>query len=306
MKELFLTIELPLETKVRLDKYVASLGICSRSQLTSFNMQVYRTHSEDPIRFSTHVKNGDELRLCWEAPELLHIKGEPIELDIYYEDDNIIVLNKPQGLVVHPGSGHHTGTLVQGLMYYLTDLRQQFPEDDIRPGIVHRLDKDTSGLLVTAKNIAALNFMSQQFMDQTVKKQYLAVIKGHIPAQLQYIESFIRRSPKDRKKFESHTSEGRQSYTTVKTLKKWPTHSLVLLQPKTGRTHQLRVHLQSIGCPILGDPIYSRKDSHFPDASLHLHAFSLSFKKPFGEETLSFKTKIPERLADTIRELNQK
>jgi len=290
----------------RLDRYIAeNLGLLSRSQIKARELKAAINGKEAKI--SHTVKNGDTLALVWKEAEPLNIIPENIPLDIIYEDARAVVINKAQGMVVHPGAGNRRGTLANAL-YYRRLERSGFPVTEpgtggLRPGIVHRLDKETSGVIIAAYDDDALAFLAGQFKSRSVRKTYIAIVNGIPKEKKGRIETFIARDPKDRKRF-TIAARGRLALTYYSVIKTWRTHSLVLLRPKTGRTHQLRVHLRYLGHPITGDPLYGVADALFPQASLMLHAKSLAIILP-GEDTQRvFKAPLPERFTAMIRSLN--
>ena len=298
------TVSLPEEESVRADRYLSGLGIMKRSQFESRKLKLFIDGKE--IKLSRKVKNGDTVTAEWEEPDEPDYAPEKMDLDIIFENDTVIVLNKPQGVVVHPGAGNYSGTLVQGLLYYNRALSGEFDGDVLRPGIVHRLDKDTSGLLITAKTAASLEALAEQFRNRTTEKYYLAMIKGRLPSRRGDIESYICRDEKNRKKFRTHESKGKYALTRYEVIEAWDRYSLVRLKLETGRTHQIRVHLQSMGCPVLGDPVYSRKDNLLGDIPLMLHSWKLGIVLPGETEMRQFETPVPERfekLSDRIRSL---
>lgn len=295
-----ITVELPEGEALRADKYISGRGIMSRSQFEVRKLRIYMEGSE--IRLSRKVRNGEFLHITWEEPEEPEYGPEEMDLDIIYEDERVVVLNKPQGMVVHPGNGNYTGTLVQGLLYYNKSLSHSFDGEVLRPGIVHRLDKDTSGLIITAKDTTALEELSLQFRERSTEKYYIALVKGRMPARRGDIETYITRDERNRKKFTVHKSRGKHALTRYEVMKAWDKYTLVRLKLETGRTHQLRVHLLSLGCPILGDPIYARKDNHFPDATLMLHSWKLKIRLPGDEDPREFEVPLPERF-ERMREL---
>jgi 23S rRNA pseudouridine1911/1915/1917 synthase len=291
---------------MRLDRYIAeNLGLLSRSQIKARELKAAINGKEAKI--SHAVKNGDTLELVWKEAEPLNIIPENIPLDIIYEDERAVVINKAQGMVVHPGAGNRRGTLANAL-YYRRLERGGLADDlsgagGLRPGIVHRLDKETSGVIIAAYDDEALAFLAGQFKSRNTKKTYIAIVNGIPKEKKGRIETFIARDPKDRKRF-TITARGRLALTYYSVIKTWRTHSLVLLRPKTGRTHQLRVHLRYLGHPIAGDPLYGFTDALFPQASLMLHAKSLAIILP-GEDTQRiFKAPLPERFTAMIRTLN--
>jgi 23S rRNA pseudouridine1911/1915/1917 synthase len=291
---------------VRLDRYIAeNLRLLSRSQIKARELQAIVNGKEAKI--SRMVKNGDALELSWKEAEPINIIPENIPLDILYEDERAVVINKPPGMVVHPGAGNRRGTLANALYYRkleknkLTEAQGQVP--GLRPGIVHRLDKDTSGVMIAAYDDEALAFLAEQFKSRKAKKTYIAIVRG-IPAEKKgRIETYIARDPKDRKRF-AVTPQGKIAVTRYAVIKTWPAHSLILLRPKTGRTHQLRVHLRYLGHPIAGDPLYGSADPLFPQSSLMLHARSLAIVLPGENTERLFKAPLPDRFTAMIRSLN--
>jgi len=292
-------IEDKLSQHLRLDRYVSeSLRLLSRSQIKVKLLKAKINGKE--VKLSRPVKKGDLLELQWEDAPPLDVIPEDIPLDIIWEDERCIVINKAQGMVVHPGAGNMQGTLVNALLYKKNTAKS----GSNRPGIVHRLDKDTSGLIITAWDDEAHAILSEQFKSRKVKKNYIAIVCG-IPKEVKgCIETFIARDPKNRKRF-TVSANGRQAITFYKVIKKWPNNSLLLLRPKTGRTHQLRVHLRHIGCPILGDPIYGREDMQFPNAAMMLHSKRLAITIPGENEERVFSSAVPQRFLDVMAKLDR-
>lgn len=297
--EQIITIE--TDEKTRIDQYIADEGILSRNQIKSRNLKVFKKGKE--LKLSKKVAGGEELTLIWDDVQEINIEAEDIPLNIIFEDENTLIVNKEQGMVVHPANGHYTGTLVQALLFHVKSLQEDFDGDVERPGIVHRLDKDTSGVIITAKNPDALEFLSSQFRDRTNKKIYLAIVKGCPEKKRGTITSYIKRDPQDRKRFMSFPEEGDGKYaeTDYVVLCSNERYSLVKLTLKTGRTHQIRVHMKSLGTPILGDPIYSRTDREHPDATLMLHSYSLGIVLPGKEEMEEFTAPVPKRMAEFLQ-----
>jgi 23S rRNA pseudouridine1911/1915/1917 synthase len=278
---------------IRLDKYISDkLLIITRSQLKARLAKVLVNGIQ--AKLSKKINPGDELEISITAPPHPDISAEDIKLDIIYEDKNVIVINKPQGMVVHPGSGINSGTLINALLFYVKELKANFNEE-IRPGIVHRLDKDTSGVIITAKNPFAHEYLSTQFRKRKSKKVYLSIVKGQPQYSNYEIDTFISRDPKNRKRFKVSNNTGKRSVTEYEILRAYNNYTFLRMKPKTGRTHQLRVHACSMGCPILGDPIYSRSDARFPEITLMLHAFKLYIKLPGEDNTRLFRAPIPAR-----------
>jgi 23S rRNA pseudouridine1911/1915/1917 synthase len=309
------TVTEDLSGGLRIDRYIAELlGLLTRSQIKARELKV-KVNGKD-VKISRLVKCGDELELSWNEAEPLNIIPENIPLDIVYEDQRVVVINKPHGMVVHPGAGNRRGTLANALYYRRLERTNSelgdFSGAGLRPGIVHRLDKDTSGIMIAAYDDQTLTFLAGQFKSRKTKKSYIAIANG-IPGEKKgRIETCIIRDPKDRKRFAA-SAQGKPALTWYTVLKTWqPCHvqnqgySLILLRPKTGRTHQLRVHLRYLGCPIVGDPLYGFTDPVFPQASLMLHSRSLSITLPGEQKERRFKVPIPERFTEMIRELGSR
>jgi 23S rRNA pseudouridine1911/1915/1917 synthase len=309
------SVDEPVPEGLRLDRYVAEYrGLLSRSQIKSRKL-TGKINGKD-VKLSRIVKAGDRLEVFWAEAEPVRLIPEDLPLDIIYEDARATVINKAQGMVVHPGAGNRRGTLANALLF--RRLRREgfdnpalaFPfknadsdSGGIRPGIVHRLDKDTSGVIITAWDEGALAFLADQFKTRRVKKSYIALIPGRPGEPEGRIETCIARDSRDRKRF-AVSGRGRIAITRYRVLRSWENHSLVLLQPKTGRTHQLRVHLRHLGFPISGDPLYGRADPLFPGSGLMLHARSLTITLPDHAEAQTFRAPLPERFRLFIKKLN--
>jgi len=304
----FLVENLP--SPIRVDKYIAQLDVenFSRSRLKSgLNTITINGHTG---KLSSKVKNGDTIHVEWEDPVPSGIFPENLPLSIIYEDENVTVIDKKQGMVTHPGCGNWTGTLVNALFYHWGEKCQSNFSDNsleqLRPGIVHRIDKDTSGTIITAKNKDAEIWLQRQFKDHRVKKEYIAIVCGHLPARHGSIKTQIMRDPKNRKKFiaTEDTTKGKFSHTVYKCIQVYGQYSLVRLRLKTGRTHQIRVHLKYLGCPILGDPIYGKKDSLFDSATLMLHAKKLTIRLPSSDTFMEFESQTPIRFKKVMQKLH--
>ena len=300
------TVEDPDVAGMRLDVFLADhLRLFSRSQARQrvVTLQV----NGAPARLGKKLKLGDKVSVAFSEPPDSTLVAEDIPLDVLFENDTVIVLDKPQGMVVHPGSGNHSGTLVNALLHHCAGLADGFEAGMPRPGIVHRLDKDTSGVIIVAKNAAAHELLARQFQERRVRKRYVAVVAGRLPAAEGVIETRIARDPKDRKRFACVASGGRQAVTRYRMLRVFPAgtavYGYVLLAPRTGRTHQLRVHMKHLGAPVLGDPLYGRADSRFPRATLMLHARALSLVIPGEQAPRTFVAPLPERFHAVLREL---
>ena len=305
-------VELPAGGGVRLDVYLSEhLGLFSRSQARGRIVEVLVNGAA--ARLARRVRAGDVVRVSYDDPPPLDLQPEHIPLQVIFENADVIVVDKPAGMVVHPGSGNRTGTFLNALLGHCQDLAARFGADDARPGIVHRLDKDTSGILIAAKNPEAHAFLARQFHDRTVRKRYLAMTKG-VPRPAEgSIEDRIARDPRHRKRFTSVATGGRRAVTRYRVLRRFMVpangsveaagYALVLLAPRTGRTHQLRVHMKGIRTPILGDAIYGRTDPRLPDAGLMLHARSLSIVVPGESAPRTFAAPLPERFRQVVLQL---
>ena len=274
----------------RLDKYISEHSDLSRSRvqelLTSGDILV-NSKQEKP---SYKVAIGDKISV--HVPKLvpLNVEPEDIPLDIVYEDNDVIVVNKPQGMVVHPSAGHPNHTLVNALMNHTKELAAS-PEG-FRPGIVHRIDKDTSGVLMIAKNTQARESLESQLAHKTNKRVYLAIVHGNFKEASGTIDAPIARNPKERKKM-AVVESGKAAVTHFKVLEQYPNYALVSCQLETGRTHQIRVHMKYIGHPLAGDPLYGPKKT-LKGHGQFLHAKILGFKQPKTGQWLEFQVEPPE------------
>lgn len=293
-------VDIPDGESIRVDRFVASLGLFTRSQISRRSVRVSDSGGRE-LKASRKVRDGETVTVEWDDPPSSDILPEEIELDILYEDSDTVVINKTQGVVVHPAHGHFHGTLVQGLLYRYTGLENAFEGDRVRPGVVHRLDKDTSGVIVAALNPESLEYLASQFRERTVKKTYLAITRGIMPAPEGDIDAPIGRDPRDRKKYAVRTGRAKEALSRYQVLATTGPYSLVKVRIHTGRTHQIRVHMRSIGCPVLGDPIYSRIDSSYADATLMLHSWKLSINLP-GTGKKRFTAPLPDRFVKFMEE----
>ncbi len=247
--------------------------------------------------------NGDKVTVRIPPSQPGGLEGENIPLDVVFENDDLLILNKPAGMVVHPAAGHDRGTLVNAVLGYEPDLEISGEE---RPGIVHRLDKDTSGLIVVAKNDQSMRWLQEQFKDRHVEKTYLALVDGKPPTPTGRVEAPIGRDPRDRKKMAVVKLEkGREAVSEYKTVESFRKHTLLEFRPFTGRTHQIRVHCAFLGCPIVGDGAYGH---HKPSVDLErhfLHAFRLKITLPGENHPRVFEAPLPRELADVLEQLRQ-
>jgi 23S rRNA pseudouridine1911/1915/1917 synthase len=278
----------------RADSYIAdTLRLFSRSQARKRVMRLLLNGK--PAKLSRRVAPGDLLLVEYRDAPTLELLPEPIPLSVIYEDANVVVVDKPAGMVVHPAAGNPSGTLVNALLYHCSRLGGEFPGEEARPGVVHRLDKGTSGVIITAKNLASREFLAGQFRLRRVGKLYLAIVQGQPPGEAGRIESHLARDRRNRKRFRSLESgiKGKRAVTLYRVLRRKAGHCLLALRPHTGRTHQLRVHLASLGCPIVGDSLYGSRVR----ADLMLHACRLRLRLPGSAVAVIFRSALPARFA---------
>lgn len=249
------------------------------------------------------VQEGDIINITIAEEEEPEIRAENLNLDVLYEDENIAIVNKPQNMVVHPAPGHYSGTLVNGLLFQIKQLSNL--NGEIRPGIVHRLDKGTSGLLVIAKDNESHEYLSKQFKDRTVLREYIALVYGEISIEGDTILAPIGRHPVHRQKM-AVIEGGREAISHYEVLDRFDKYTLVKVRLETGRTHQIRVHLNHINYPIVGDPIYSKGKNEFKLENQFLHASSLGFIHPGTKEFIHFNGEIPEPMKSVLEGLRRK
>lgn len=252
---------------------------------------------------SYKVSEGDKITLEEIEPKEISLKAQDIAVDIIYEDKDIIVVNKPKGLVVHPANGNPDGTLVNAIMAICKGSLSGIG-GEIRPGIVHRLDKDTSGILIIAKNDEAHINLSEQIKNREVKKTYIALVRGFVKENEATINMPIGRSPKDRKKM-AVVKNGKNAITHIKVLERFNNYTLLQVNIETGRTHQIRVHLSEIGYPIVGDYTYSNGKNEFGIVGQCLHAKSLKFRHPITNEEMYLEAELPQYFKDVIKKLEE-
>jgi 23S rRNA pseudouridine1911/1915/1917 synthase len=238
------------------------------------------------------------------APVPSTLKPEVIPLDVIFENKDIMLINKPAGMVVHPSAGHSSGTLVHAALAHAPDIMGVGGEK--RPGVVHRLDKDTSGLILLAKNDSAHNDLQTQFKKREVGKVYLALVDGQPPSSAGRIEASIGRDPGHRKKMKVLSQgKGREAISIFHTLESFPQHTLLEVKPKTGRTHQIRVHLAFLGCPIVGDRDYGQRKPTLPVERMFLHAVTLTFTLPGDNQARTFEAPLPSELETVLGQLRK-
>ncbi len=288
------------EENLRLDKYLAdSMPDYSRSYIQQLIRDGAVFVNQKPVKASYKTKCGDFISVSIPEPERLEIEPEDIPLDIVYEDDSLLVVNKPQGMVVHPAAGHTGGTLVNALMYHCHDSLSAINGVQ-RPGIVHRIDKDTSGLLVVCKTDQVHRNLALQFAEHSIQRIYTAICHGKVK-ESGTVDAPLARDPKDRKKI-TIRPDGRHAVThfePVQELKQ--DFTLIHCKLETGRTHQIRVHMASLRHPILGDPVYGPKKCPFHLEGQLLHAGTLGFVHPATGEWMEFSSELPEHFQKMLR-----
>ncbi|MFR2533721.1 MAG: RluA family pseudouridine synthase [Clostridia bacterium] len=296
----------PKEKNVRIDAYI------SKKEEAISRTMVQKLIQDEKIKINGivpkpayKVQVGDEVYVQIDPPKETTLKAQEIPIEIIYEDEDIIVVNKPKGLVVHPGNGNPDGTLVNAIMAKCKEGLSGIG-GEIRPGIVHRLDKDTSGLLIVAKNDKAHIAMSEQIKDRKVKKTYIALVKGIVAEKEATINMPIGRSTKDRKKM-AVTKNGKEAITHFKVLDRYQrnkhTYSLLEVKIDTGRTHQIRVHMAQIGHPVIGDGVYSNGKNEFEIEGQCLHARKLEFKHPITGKLMQLEAPLPLYFQTLLKQL---
>ncbi|MDV6376781.1 RluA family pseudouridine synthase [Sporosarcina sp. GW1-11] len=284
----------------RIDKALATLQPdWSRTQIQQWVKDEHIQVNNSPVKPNVKVKTGDIISVEQPEPEIYDIVAEDLNLEIVYEDADILVVNKPVGMVVHPSPGHLNGTLVNGLMHEVKDLSGI--NGVMRPGIVHRIDKDTSGLLMVAKNDKAHVSLVNQLVEKSVTRVYTALVHGHIPHDNGTIDAPIGRDKRDRQKM-AVVDDGKHAVTHFKVLERFGEYTLVECRLETGRTHQIRVHMKYINYPLVGDPKYGpRKTIDF--GGQVLHAGTVGFQHPVTDEYMEFTAPLPENYQQLLNDL---
>lgn len=285
----------------------ADVGLALLLDITRSNMQRLledgrAVKGAKVLKANYKLKAGDEIVVTLPEPQPLDAQPENIPLDIIYEDEDVIVVNKARGMVVHPAAGNYSGTLVNALLYHCKNLSGI--NGVIRPGIVHRLDKDTSGIMICAKNDEAHLSLSQQIQAKTARRTYLAVVRGNIKTDSGTIETQIARDKVDRKKMAVVKENGREAITDYEVVERFGKYTLVRCKLRTGRTHQIRVHMEYLGYPLVGDPKYSPMKTPFAIKGQALHSQTLEFTHPRTGERMRFEAPLPEDMQKIITRLH--
>ena len=284
----------------------ADVALAAMLELTRSNMQKLLDEGRavkgtKVIKSNYKLKLGDEIIVTLPEPQPLDVQPENIPLDIIYEDEDVVVVNKARGMVVHPAAGNYSGTLVNALLYHCKNLSGI--NGVIRPGIVQRLDKDTSGIMICAKNDAAHVSLSEQIQSKTAQRTYLAVVRGNIKTDSGVIETQIARDKDDRKKMAVVKEGGRNAVTEYEVVERFGKYTIVKCKLKTGRTHQIRVHMEYLGYPLVGDPKYSPMKTPFSINGQALHSLTLAFDHPRTGERMEFEANLPEDLHKVVTRL---
>lgn len=288
----------------RIDKFVADqFSDWSRSQVQNWIKEGNVLVNDKTVKANYSITLSDEIKLAIPEQKELSIEAENIPLNIVFEDKDVIVINKPRGMTVHPAPGHYTGTLVNALMYHCKDLSGI--NGVLRPGIVHRIDKDTSGLLMVAKNDLAHRSLAEQLNEHSANRIYVALVHGNLPHEKGVIDAPIGRDVVDRKRMVVTDKNSKKAITHFSVIERFDGFTLVKCKLETGRTHQIRVHMKYIGYPLVGDPIYGQKKS-LKIAGQALHAKTLGFKHPRTKEYLEFNSDLPEDMMGLIERLRIK
>lgn len=302
MEEWYFTAQV---TGERLDKFLAEeLSEMSRSHIQKLIKDGDISVNQKPVKANYKLSAGDEITVSVPEPEIPDILPEDIPLDIIYEDDDILVVNKPKGMVVHPAPGHYSGTLVNAIMYHCRDNLSGI-NGVTRPGIVHRIDMDTTGSLLICKNDRAHQSLAEQLKEHSITRKYHAIVHGNLKEDTGTVNAPIGRHPVDRKKMSIHAPNGRHAVTHYRVLERFGNYTYIECQLETGRTHQIRVHMSSIGHPILGDTVYGSAKSPFKLEGQTLHAKVLGIVHPTTGEYMEFDAPLPEYFVNLLKNLKK-
>ena len=300
MTSLFKKLKLELEKTERLDKVLTvELGL-SRTTIQSWLKAGLISVNGEVVKSNYKAQSGDEVTILQKEEEVITIQPENIPLDIVFEDDSLIVVNKPSGMVVHPSKGHYSGTLINALLYHSNSLSDSTSEEIYRPGLVHRIDKDTSGLLVIAKNNDVHQKLAEQIAENKMNREYIAIVDGHFAHVTGVVDAPLSRHQTNRLK-RVVEKRGKNAITHFEVLDSFSDYSLVSCRLETGRTHQIRAHMEFIKHPIVNDPLYHPKGKNATKFGQFLHARTLSFTHPLTGETLNFQVEPPKEFAEFIQ-----
>ena len=304
MEKICITVTIEQEEE-RVDKVITEeVAALSRSFVQKLMKENQLFVNGLPVKASYRVKEGDGIEFFIPKAVEPDIEPENIKLDILYEDDVLLVINKPKDMVVHPAPGHYSGTLVNAILYHCKGNLSGI-NGILRPGIVHRIDKDTTGALIVCKNDIAHNHIADQLKVHSIQRKYVAIVHGVIREEEGTIEGAIGRDPHDRKKMSINEKNGKPAITHYKVLKRFLEYTYISCQLETGRTHQIRVHMTSIGHPLLGDELYGRRASKFRLQGQTLHAASIGFIHPVTGEYMEFQAPLPEYFSHLLQVLEK-
>ena len=295
--------EIQEDQQMRLDKYLAEqFPEQTRSYLQKLIKDGEVTVNGKNVKTGYQLSKGDEVSVNIPEPKELDVEPQKMDLDIVYEDDDVILVNKPKGMVVHPAPGHTTDTLVNGLLYHCKDNLSGI-NGVARPGIVHRIDRDTTGILIVCKNDMSHNSIAAQLKEHSINRRYRALVHGNLKDDTGTVEGPIGRHPIDRKKMAINEKNGKPAVTHYTVLERFGNYTLIECKLETGRTHQIRVHMTSIGHPLVGDEVYGPAKCPFKLQGQCLHAMVLGFVHPRTGEYMEFSANLPEYFEDLLRKL---
>lgn len=295
--------EIQEEQQMRLDKYLSEqFSEQTRSYLQKLIKEGQILVNGKSVKSGYQLSKGDEVSVSIPEPKELDVEPQKMDLDIIYEDEDVILVNKPKGMVVHPAPGHTTDTLVNGLLYHCKDNLSGI-NGVARPGIVHRIDRDTTGILIVCKNDMSHNSIAEQLKEHSINRRYRALVHGNIKEDQGTVEGPIGRHPVDRKKMAINERNGKPAVTHYTVLERFGNYTLIECKLETGRTHQIRVHMTSIGHPLVGDEVYGPVKSSFKLQGQCLHAMVLGFVHPRNGEYMEFSAELPAYFEELLRKL---
>ena len=295
--------EIQENQQMRLDKYLAEqFPEQTRSYLQKLIKEGQVLVNGKTVKSGYQLSKGDEVSVTIPEPKELDVEPQKMDLDIVYEDEDVILINKPKGMVVHPAPGHTTDTLVNGLLYHCKDNLSGI-NGVARPGIVHRIDRDTTGILIVCKNDMSHNSIAAQLKEHSINRRYRALVHGNLKEDTGTVEGPIGRHPVDRKKMAINERNGKPAVTHYTVLERFGNYTLIECKLETGRTHQIRVHMTSIGHPLVGDEVYGPAKSPFKLQGQCLHAMVLGFVHPRTGEYMEFSADLPEYFEDLLKKL---